>query len=918
MLDLTNKFVSKTAAGKVQQIEHLSEPFLSPSLEEPTPRQLAEQYLAEVAPIYNIESSHLGKLSAAVPHSLAPDKTLLHYQGEKEIAGSIVVNYIQSFSGFPVWRSNLEVHIAPNPMRVTSSFNSLQEAIQLGNDPKDVADSYRERLTPEKLSELLDVRKSLKVTKINKIGLVVYRYQPDQRAEPAPEPEAEKAVSFERGAPTLSLPPVSREMKAGTDYVVAEVYFDLDIPEWKALHWQALVEPISGSVLYVRALVSGADGCIFRVDPISATGDTTLTPSAAEASLNALRTHVAVSDLVPADPQPLAGSQTSLQELEAPVAAGPTTSSPFQFCYNTKTSDFAAMNAYYHVNWIFNLMKGMGFNLSTYFDGTTFPVPVDHWSVGGDVNAHCMGNATGNGIGHFCFGVAEAGQTVGIADDIRVVIHEFGHALLWDTVSSPNFGFAHSAGDALGAILMDPISKAPDRYLSFPWPRSGGNPMDRRHDRKVADGWGWFGSRYNTQYNGEQVLSTTLFRLYQSVGGNSPHAADRAWASRYVAYLILKAIAGLTNTTNNPEVFATRLMNADLTTTRFEGHPGGALHKVIRWAFEKQGLYQPNAVPGTPTPVTTEGNPPAVDVYIDDGRRGEYQYQHTYWDTRDMWVRRRADGGTVHQNPVIGRTNYMYVRVRNRGTAAATNVAVRGFYCTPGGGMAWPDHWKPMRPLVFTRPISIPSGGQAIIGPLAWVPEATGCECLLAVASANGDPANVSTVTGPICPSRFIPFDNNIAQRNVYPVFILDVKKPFDSLKKLSFRACNPFTSTVKVVLFPVLPDILVKNKIGVFFSSPGGNKFTLGPLSTADVEFSLGPDPAFPKNHPWKSSIITLKQDIEAPDKILEREKYALPSKFPPGGTPKPFEIGFKIIAVIDGQNMGGVTYVVKYPAEK
>ncbi|MGK7939037.1 MAG: hypothetical protein AB4062_02540 [Crocosphaera sp.] len=36
--------------------------------------------------------------------------------------------------------------------------------------------------------------------------------------------------------------------------------------------------------------------------------------------------------------------------------------------------------------------------------------------------------------------------------------------------------------------------------------------------------------------------------------------------------------------------------------TDFEGQSGGAIHKVIRWAFEQQGLYQP---PGAPRPVTT-------------------------------------------------------------------------------------------------------------------------------------------------------------------------------------------------------------------------------------------------------------------------------------------------------------------------
>ena len=55
--------------------------------------------------------------------------------------------------------------------------------------------------------------------------------------------------------------------------------------------------------------------------------------------------------------------------------------------------------------------------------------------------------------------------------------------------------------------------------------------------------------------------------------------------------------------------------------------------KVIRWAFEKQGLFQ---LPGTPTPNDNVGSPPAVDVYIDDGRHGEYDYQPNHWSCQDI------------------------------------------------------------------------------------------------------------------------------------------------------------------------------------------------------------------------------------------------------------------------------------------
>jgi hypothetical protein len=761
----SNKYGEKDQYGKIHQVlEHIQDPFFvsEDSLEEPTPEKLADQYLARVAPAYQINDEQITDLSSDSTQT----GTKLYHEKTKEIAGSIVVNYSQKYNDIPVWGTDFSVHIASNPMRVTSSSCVLDESIKfLGNDPEKATQAL-EKLTPETLSEILGSR----VSKINQKRLVIYLYNPKERIE-AP-PEEAKAVSFESPVPKIPLPDIPETIQPGTHYAVVETLFDLDLPQWKDLHWRALIEPASKAVLYLRALISGITqitGKIFPNDPISLSGDATLTPAAPEESLNALRKTVQISDLTTANPKALRGNWVDLAEIEPPNVAEPTTNTTFD--YAVKTPNFGAVNAYYHINWFFNLIKDMGFNLNTYFDGTTFPVPVDHWSLGGSstVNAHCPGNTAGNGIGHFCFASAQKGETVSLADDVRVVIHEFGHGLLWDHVSSPNFGFCHSSGDALAAILLDPESKAPDRFLTFPWPQTGTGPLDRRHDRKVADGWGWFGRNYDTQYGGEQVLSTTLFRLYLSVGGDSPHLTDKKWASRYVSYLIIKAIGTLTHMTRDPREFVTALMNADITTNVFEGHTGGALHKVIRWAFEKQGLYQPNAVPGSGIPVTREGNPPEVDVYIDDGRHGEYQYLDAFWKNPDMWVRNSPDSGVVNQAPVEGQPNYMYVKVKNRGTKIATNVKVTAYHCKPESKLIWPNSWNPMDTPQLPASRPIPPGGELIVGPFEWTPEVSN-PCLLAIASADGDPSNDMIVKEPILCSRFVPLDNNICQRNIVPL----------------------------------------------------------------------------------------------------------------------------------------------------
>ena len=85
-------------------------------------------------------------------------------------------------------------------------------------------------------------------------------------------------------------------------------------------------------------------------------------------------------------------------------------------------------------------------------------------------------------------------------------------------------------------------------------------------------------------------------------------------------------------------------------TSPAQTHAGGAYRKVIRWAFEKQGLFR-----AAGQPATQEGKPPAVDVYIDDGRHGEYPFQPNHWSCTDIWNRLTVgDGGGVHQEPEVG------------------------------------------------------------------------------------------------------------------------------------------------------------------------------------------------------------------------------------------------------------------------
>ena len=454
------------------------------------------------------------------------------------------------------------------------------------------------------------------------------------------------------------MPSVPGAIRPGQWYVVAELIVRL-ADRGRSTMWRMLVEVETNAILYLRALTAGVDGLVFLNDPITSTGVATNSPNATAATLNPLRRDVTLQGLsAPAPNQALSGQFIQISDFELATAAPPTQPANTDFAYDTRTNDFAAVNAYYHCDRFFRLVKDLGYDVGTYFDGTTFPIPVDHRGRFGSTdgierNASCNPNMASDGIGNVDFELADLTDTanpMGIAADWRVVLHELGgHGILYDHVGSANFNFAHSAGDSFAVILNDPETLAPDRFESFPWVSFIG----RRHDRSVAAGWGWGGAQDVGGYSSEQILATCHMRVYRSIGGDLDRLTRRQFAARYMAWLMLRAVGTLTPMSNpsSPAQFLDALLAANEDDWISEGIFGGAYGKVLTWSFEKQDL--------------NDGDPPTVDVYVDDGRGGEYGYLPVYWDAATIWNRRTADGVQAHQEPNVG-TNYAYVKIKNR------------------------------------------------------------------------------------------------------------------------------------------------------------------------------------------------------------------------------------------------------------
>jgi hypothetical protein len=198
---------------------------------------------------------------------------------------------------------------------------------------------------------------------------------------------------------------------------------------------------------------------------------------------------------------------------------------------------------------------------------------------------------------------------------------------------------------------------------------------------------------------------------------------------------------------------------------------GGCAWKVIRWAFEAQGMYND---PGTIT--NARGLPPPVDVYIEDRRPtteatpygpieygpGGYVPVSLDWDpnqigsgpTTPLW---QADpANAIH---VVG--GNISVSVGNRGSQPAANVQVSVWWCAWSMGSPPPQWGDPLTPWTPCNPQpsagqNIPPGSQVTFGPFAFAPPPAGTRYLvLAQATCPDDKANTDLST--LLPCSLMP-----------------------------------------------------------------------------------------------------------------------------------------------------------------
>jgi zinc metalloprotease ZmpB len=828
-----------------------------------TARHAAQDYLGKFRHLIGTKAEELNSLNRRPERDVTDAGVEYRFHTEKPQSGTTTVAYYQTVFGLPVWEAGLAVHMKHKPFRIIGAQTTRHPEIRI-KKPSAKAIARLKKLNATQLAELLGIAggktafdaKSLRILRRR---LMVYRYNKSERVIRPQRRTGKAHKGLVLDHPTLPLPPVKHSIADGHHYVVAAIDFRTASPSSDDLHWAALIEAETLSVLYLRALVDHVCGLVFKADPMTLSGGPAA--SAKNNALNPLRSSVALQGLhAPrGGKHSLTGNNVKIRDFEAPIAASPVEPARTDFNYSARTDQFAAVNAYYHCDRFFRLVEDLGFPRASYFKATKFPVPVDHRGhiekpSGIEINARCKGNTTADGgVLNVRFALADLKNTadpLGLACDWRVVLHELGgHGTLWNHINYGLFHFAHSVGDSLAAILNDPSSsvRRKARFVTFPWLPF----LKRRHDRKITQGWAWGGTKdlgVNEQreldpkgYQSEQILSTTHFRVYRAIGGDSEQPNMRHFAARFASYLILRTVGSFTpaHAPDHAAAYAAALMMADASDWTSERQPGGAYAKVIRWAFEKQGLYQPQP---HKTPVKKEGAP-LVDVYIEDGRRGEYRYQEKYWNCRAIWNRHAADGGRSHQQLIASTTNFAYVKIKNRGTTTAIGVTVKAFHHKPSAGGVYPDDWMPMTTAELPSPDVPPnSEGEVVVGPFEWEPSETGHECMIMVVTAPGDISNIAHFDRDksIPEWRLVPHDNNIGLRSVFPVDASGseaLRAAFDGMR---LYIKNPHRTRARMVVKPTLPPLLVKHGWRLQFTGQGGHAFSLKSRAGRDMVMRL------------------------------------------------------------------------------
>ncbi|TVL98645.1 MAG: hypothetical protein CV087_20890 [Candidatus Brocadia sp. WS118] len=188
-------------------------------------------------------------------------------------------------------------------------------------------------------------------------------------------------------------------------------------------------------------------------------------------------------------------------------------------------------------------------------------------------------------------------------------------------------------------------------------------------------------------------------------------------------------------------------------------------------------------------PIPASGDP---DIWMQDtpedvGNEPNSE-SHVFWESQDIWIRNHqvpaGEVNPIHQNPISGFTNYVYVRVRNRACSGLQQGMLKVYWAKASTGLSYPYPWdgSVSQPVLLggeigSIPVTVVAGASNVYE-IPWnnVPNPKDYEpyygdkahfCLLAVIETPSDNKPVPTPAGIVGVEWFVKNNNNVVWKNI-------------------------------------------------------------------------------------------------------------------------------------------------------
>jgi hypothetical protein len=503
--------------------------------------------------------------------------------------------------------------------------------------------------------------------RIEEPRLIVYRYHRVENHPPKPSREQTPRAELVR-----SIAVYQREQTPSHGSREGQYFLAWDVRIMgggPVLYFRFLLDAVTGNLIQAIDLAQYASGTakVFDPNPIVTSGNTSLSSTSPQSTINGQQVGVALSRLDAADSSGnlhLDGQYVRMEEIESPTFAEPT-SATGDFSFSWDAGSFLDAMAYFHIDRFQDYIQTT-LGLSNV---ANISMQVDPQGYNGGDNSHYIGG------GRITYGgPAQTGNPIPDAADAMVVLHEYGHAIQ-DNVNpgfdNPVDGTGEGFGDFLAAVYYDDKHTVPanTRGIMMSW---DANTTDHSWPGRRYDvNWQYGDTNYNAStdnhYHGQFWCATT-FELYRKLGGDSQYSSVKSAARDLAIRLHLMANFNVPASNSTSSQMAQQMEAADRNLGGWR-YANGLHRKVIYDTFRRRNVPNFPALP--------------VDVYINDGRNGGYGsltgndlfterlFLDNYWTTQDLWVKvvpyataadQQAGDPGDHVEPPVGSLAYVGFR----------------------------------------------------------------------------------------------------------------------------------------------------------------------------------------------------------------------------------------------------------------